>query len=389
MSMKYLMVFLGGSVTVALAVSCAPVDLPDVPRTAATARGVSPEGTSPKTAHPDSLQERLEAAIKQVQQRELLTTNAFWTVFHGILGLGPEVELLNPETGKRVKALDYICAGGEIPGLTFEPKKYGLDVHTGPAFVGQGHQDQFVCEMAQWGMKKDQKFVVFGKDYTFEDFLRHSKMRVKLKAKPLQELSWTILIIGQFYGTDYTWTNSEGEKLHFEDLVRYEMSQRMDPKAAACGGTHRLFGLSWVLHQHLRRGGQKKGVWKELDNYLANYKNLARQFQNADGSFSTNYFYGPGNSTDKQQCLSTTGHIFEWLSLALTDEELKEDWVNRAANALSMIFMDIQDQPMEGGTLYHAVHGLIIYYARVYGVEKLGGHIPQVVLPPGCNLKGL
>ena len=338
---------------------------------------------------PDSLQERLEAAIKQVQQRELLTTNAFWTVFHGILGLGPEVELLNPETGKRVKALDYICAGGEIPGLTFEPKKYGLDVHTGPAFVGQGHQDQFVCEMAQWGMKKDQKFVVFGKDYTFEDFLRHSKMRVKLKAKPLQELSWTILIIGQFYGTDYTWTNSEGEKLHFEDLVRYEMSQRMDPKAAACGGTHRLFGLSWVLHQHLRRGGQKKGVWKELDNYLANYKNLARQFQNADGSFSTNYFYGPGNSTDKQQCLSTTGHIFEWLSLALTDEELKEDWVNRAANALSMIFMDIQDQPMEGGTLYHAVHGLIIYYARVYGVEKLGGHIPQVVLPPGCNLKGL
>lgn len=54
-----------------------------------------------------------------------------------------------------------------------------------------------------------------------------------------------------------------------------------------------------------------------------------------------------------------------------------------------MIFMDIQDQPMEGGTLYHAVHGLIIYYARVYGVEKLGGHIPQVVLPPGCNLKGL
>ena len=40
------------------------------------------------------------------------------------------------------------------------------------------------------------------------------------------------------------------------------------------------------------------------------------------------------------------------------------------------MFLDIQNAPMEGGTLYHAVHGLLLYYARVYGPEKLGPLAP-------------
>ena len=47
----------------------------------------------------------------------------------------------------------------------------------GPVPDGQGHQDQFVAEMAQWGMKPDAKFTIEGKDYTFLDFVRFSKPR--------------------------------------------------------------------------------------------------------------------------------------------------------------------------------------------------------------------
>ena len=324
------------------------------------------------------LQKRIELAIDNVRRRDLETTNGFWTVFHGIIGLGPSVTLRYPGTDKRVNALDYVCSGGAVRGLEFLPTREGVDVRSasGPETYGisQGHQDQFIAEIAQWGVPKDLKFVVNGKDCTYEDFLRHTKARASTTTEPKQELSWAIVCLGQYYGTNITWTNNRGEKLRFEDLVRYELEAPIDE--AACGGTHRLFGLTWVYRLHLLRGGKKEGVWKDVEAKIAEYKELAHKVQNADGSFSTAFFARKSNEPNQERRMNTTGHIFEWLSLAMTDEELKEPWMQDAANCLAAMFLDIQDKPMESGTLYHATHGLLLYYARVYGGEKLGINRP-------------
>jgi hypothetical protein len=333
----------------------------------------------PPPSQPKGLKERLEMAVEHVRSRDLLTTNGFWTVFHGLLGLGPSTTLLDPETHQRVNALDYICSGGELRGLRFLPTKWGLDVQIGPTFVGQGHQDQFIAEMAQWGMTPDRPFVVLGKEYTFQDFITHAKMRARVTEK--QELSWAILIIGHFYGTDVEWTNGYGEKLRFEDVVRYELAAPME--TAACGGTHRLFGLSWVHHLHLRNGGRPAGAWKDVADNTARHVELARKYRNPDGSFSTNFFRGPGTSGDLQLRMNTSGHILEWLALALSDAELRQGWVQEAANAVALMILEHQGEGIEGGTLYHAVHGLLEYYARVYNAEKLGPLKPYMILPPG------
>ena len=372
-----------GTATIFASITCAPVGTP-VPPEKKDAPPTPPEidtktPTISNTA-PDTIKDRVEAAIAQVKQRDILTTNGFWTVFHAILGLGPSVTLLNPETRQRVNALDYIAAGGQIRGLKFIPTRDGLDVETRPGtFISQGHQDQFVAEMVQWGVPPDRKFIVGGKDYTFMDFVRNSKARASVKAN--QELEWALIIVGQHFGTDAVWKNETGEEVRFEDMVRQEMTKPMD-STAACGGTHRLFGLTWVYHLHLRHGGKTEGVWKEVADHTAQYKKLARQLQNPDGSFSTDFFNGRGNLPDKQLRMNTSGHIFEWLALALSDEELKEPWVRDAANALALMFLDIQGAPMEGGTLYHAVHGLLIYHGRVYGTQTLGASVPHVPLLP-------
>jgi len=329
---------------------------------------------------PEGLRSRIEAAVRNVRQRDLLTTNGFWTVFHGILGLGPGVQLLDPMTREKVSALDYICAGRRLRGLEFVPSdliENGLDVRTMVGSgIGQGHQDQFVAEMAQWGIAADRKFRVASKDYTYMDFVRHSQMRASLTRN--QELSWAIVVIGQYLGTDIAWTNGYGEKLHFEDLVRYELDAPFDEKTA-CGGTHRLFDLAWVYHLHLQKGGRTEGIWKEIVDKTAHYRDLARKYQNADGSFSTEFFRGPGSDPNKQLRINTTGHILEWLALALSDAELREPWVQDAANALSLMILDLQNQPVEGGSLYHAVHGLLIYYARLYDRQTLGP--PELLIP--------
>jgi hypothetical protein len=373
MKTKHWIVLLLGTVTATAGLTCAPVD-PNV------AEGTKP-AEEPTVVSPNAgLKARLEAAIEQVRSRDLHANYGFWTVFHGILGLGPSVTLLDDSTGKRVNALDYLAGGGYVPGLRFIPSAEGLDVETGPGtFIAQGHQDQFVAEMVQWGVKKDKPFIVEGKPYVFEDFLRFSKARAS--AKTPQELEWAIVIIGDTYGTDIKWTNAAGEEVRFEDLLRKELDKSLDPPTA-CGGTHRLFGLTWVYHLHLQHGGQTEGIWKEVAERIATYKKKAREMQNSDGCFSTSYFQERGNNPDTQLRISTTGHIFEWLALALTDEELKEPWVQQAASALSLLFLENRTNAIEGGAMYHAVHGLILYYSRVYGTKWLGPQKPHLALLP-------
>lgn len=333
----------------------------------------------PKLDSFEHLRTRVKAAIEQVHARELYTTNAFWTVFHGILGMGLEKATLKDlKTGTKVNAIDYICDGGEVRGLQFLPTPHGLDVMTANMQslegVAQGHQDQFIAEMAQWGMPSTRKFKVAGKDFTFDDFIRHSTMRASVTKN--QELSWAIIIISQFHGTDYAWTNSHGEKLRFEDVVRYEINAPTDP--AACGGTHRLFGFTWAYHLHTKKGGAKTGVWADTAAKIEEYKELAKKYQSrVDGSLSTEYFKGPGKNPDPQVRISTTGHIVEWLALALTDEELREPWMQDAVNALVQMMLEMKAEPIESGALYHAVHGLQLYYDRVFGTPA-----PYLPLPP-------
>ncbi|MCC6421812.1 MAG: hypothetical protein IT429_26645 [Gemmataceae bacterium] len=380
---------LGAAVLIAaLCASCAPIDPPRTDKVGPTGGLTRPKQEIPIKLPPeiggqkDHLQRRIEIAVDQVRRREVLTTNGFWTVFHAILGLGPKtIDLVDPVTKKHVNALDHICSGGEVRGMHFVETKYGVDVASGEMFVAQGHQDQFVAEMVQWGVPAERKFVLGKNTYTFQDFLNHSKMRASVTEK--QELSWAVLIIGQHFGTDITWTNARGEVVRFEDVVRYEVNEGVEQ--AACGGTHRLFGLAWAYHLHLQRGGKTVGVWKDVADQQARCTALAHKYRNADGSLSTSFFKEHGNVPDMQLRMNTTGHMVEWLALTMTDEELREPWMEDAVNALTTMFFNIQNQQMEGGTMYHAAHGLLIYYARRYDprrLDELGLQRPVMVLLP-------
>jgi hypothetical protein len=185
----------------------------------------------------------------------------------------------------------------------------------------------------------------------------------------VQELSWAIIIIAQYYGTNISWTNrrGKGETLHFEDVVRYELDQPIK-ESPVCGGTHRLFGLSWAFHLHMAKGGQKTGVWKEVEDLSRGYIDLAKSLQNKDGSFSTEYFRGAGNNqSDLTLRIHSTGHILEWLALALSDEDIRQPWMAAAADALVVMILNNATRGLDGGAVYHAAHGLEIYRNRVFG----------------------
>jgi hypothetical protein len=60
---------------------------------------------------------------------------------------------------------------------------------------------------------------------------------------------------------------------------------------------------------------------------------------------------------------------------------IRAEWMERAVNRLALMFFEIQNQSMEGGTMYHAAHGLRIYYERRFG-EGPGALKPFLVLAP-------
>jgi hypothetical protein len=337
------------------------------------------ELAQPLPVLPSAQKDRIDAVLKHIRSRDLLQDNSFWTIFHGILGMGFEdARLLDTRTGTRTRAIEYVAQGGDIRGMEFTPTGDGVEVVTWPGSgVGQGHQDQFIAEMAQWGMPLDKPFIVKGKHYTFEDFVKNALARARTSGE--QELSWTVLIAGQYYGPGHRWTNNAGQKLTVEDLLRFEINQPI-ADSPVCGGTHRLFGITWVYHLHRQQGGKKEGTWKDAADTIAHYVQVARDLQNPDGSFSTGYLKEKGNARDSQLQIATTGHVFEWLALALTDAQLRESWVQNAANALVLMVLEHSSEPIDGGALYHAAHGLSIYRARMWGPE--GNHSPVIPPPP-------
>jgi hypothetical protein len=330
---------------------------------------------------------RIDAARESVRRRHPLTNHGFWTVFHYILGVGPEKAYLLDanDTRKLVKAIDYICEGNRMPGLVFEAKPDGtVNVVTQPGTaIGQGHQDQFVAEMTQWGLPREKVFTINGTRRTFDDFVRHSKNHASLGKG--HELSWAVLIIGEHYGTDHQWTNNFGERMSLEDIVRYEIGDPINP-TTTCGGTHRLFDLTWVYHRHRERGGKKEGVWLDAVKYLEKYKEQAKKFQNKDWTFSTGYVLeqrpdeDPAPAKRTELRINTTGHVLEWLALYLSDAELRELWVLNAAETLATLLVNNAHVEFDGGSLYHAAHALEIYRTRVFGPSD--EHPPVIPLVP-------
>jgi hypothetical protein len=185
-----------------------------------------------------------------------------------------------------------------------------------------------------------------------------------------QEYSWTLIGLTTYLPTDHTWTASDGKQWSIEQLVRIEAEH--DLHSSACGGSHRLIGMTMALNRHLEQGGKIEGGWKLADQRIQDAIKTARAFQNPDGSFSINYFQRTGRSPDLAQNLGSTGHTLEFLTLAMTDEQLREPWVQRAALNLCEIFRKTRDYPLECGALYHAAHGLVLYRHRLFGPRTYG-----------------
>jgi hypothetical protein len=276
------------------------------------------------------------------------------------------------QDGKIVSAVDYLLAGGTMRGWNLEPgdmlgERRGLRaVLDRGSKIGQGHYDQWLGYLAGCKLPIDQPIVVSGTQFTLADLLAQVEWDVPRNLD--QEYSWTLMGLSTYHPSDYKWTASDGKEWNIARLVEIESGH--DLNASACGGAHRLCGLTLAYTRHVAQGGTIEGAWKLAEDKIQDSLKKVREFQNSDGSLSSNYLERPGRSADLAENLGATGHLLEFVALAVPDSELRADWIQRAALFLCDVIERTKEYPLECGALYHASSGLVIYRQRLFGKRE-------------------
>ena len=311
----------------------------------------------------DELKSRIENVLDFSLTRHMNTKDhGAWQILHGVLAYGANLRI--EHEGELVRAVDVISNGGMINGFLLRPTEHGIDSIVQPGSLqGQGHDDQWLAELSQGNMDLDYKIRWGDTDYTLRDLLTQAQRDLNEQS----EATWTLMALATFVPIDAEWEANDGTKWNFDRLVALEANRDInDPEASACGGTHRLVGLSLAINSYLTANPDAKltGPWATADRKIQEAIAKAREFQQPDGAFSAQYFSRPGDTTNEEERIGTTGHTLEFLCFAMSDEQLAEPWVARAANHLCELLEATKEETVECGALYHALHGLQLYHFR-------------------------
>jgi hypothetical protein len=320
----------------------------------------------------DEVRDHIDRELDYGFHQRLLNTrdHAAWQIIHGVLPY--EKEMLIDADGKMVRAIEFAMNGGAMKGwalqrgdlLDEKTQRYGVrsTLELGSK-SGQGHPDQWLGYLQDCGVGIDEKLIIDGKTYTVDDWV--AQIERDVHRNPNQEYSWTIMALTKYRPTTHTWKAADGSEWSIAKLLEAEIEAGIE--SSACGGTHRMVGITHAYNRHKAAGHKIEGVWQRAEKLIEDCKNGCRDFQNPDGSLSSNFFRRPGQASEVANRLHATGHQFEFLIVAMDDEEIKQDWVRRAAINLTETLRKTQKVPLECGALYHGLRGLALYRERMWG----------------------
>ncbi len=286
--------------------------------------------------------------------------NSPWEMMHAIIAYGVDTQIYKEGPGSEtVNAIGYMCYNYPCRGQRMLYISGGkVDASRG---VGvQGHGGQFLAILAQSRVMSNYPMMVDGKQFTLEDLIE----REKETCVSGEELTFKLIALSHFLDPDATWTTSNGQTWSIERLVREEL--RAPIRGAACGGTHRLMGYSYALKKRAQRGKPITGDFERAQIYLRDYHRYTFGLQNPDGSFSTAWFERKAADPSIDRRIKTSGHILEWITFSLSDDELRDPRMVNAVDYLATLMLANDGHSWEIGPLGHALHGLLLYENRVF-----------------------
>ena len=307
-----------------------------------------------------ALCDKVRGVLDFYQQRLLNTReNNCWELMHAIVAFGVHSEVRRGAAkGPAVNSIAWLCSGAACAG---QPLMY-LDQGRVTAAKGprvQGHHGQFLAILAQSKVMPDYPILVNKRSFSVEDLIETEK----LSCYSNTELTFKLISFAHYLDSDATWKNSQGENWSIERLIREEIAAPIN--GAPCGGTHRLMGLSYAVHERIKQGQPVDCEFFRAQTYVDDYHRYAFRLQNRDGSFSTDWFKGRAAKADLDRRLQTSGHILEWLAYSVPDEMLDDPRFIKAVSYLAGILDADGNREWSIGPLGHGLHALAIYEERM------------------------
>jgi hypothetical protein len=280
-----------------------------------------------------------------------------WGAMHAMIAYGVDSELIVGE--RRVNAIGYLCYNGVCNGQQLFYLSNGkLQTRIGPGV--QGHPGQFLAMLAQSRVKTDFPILIEGQKFTVADLIQHEKDT----CRPKTELTFKLIAFMHYLKSDEKWRSNDGQEWDIPRVIKEELAQPI--VGAACGGTHRMTGFSYVVRKRETRGEPFTGQWMRAKKFVEDYHEYAFKLQNPDASFSTDWFAGRADFGPVSRRLETTGHITEWLAYSLDKEQLVEPRMIKSVSYLTDLLDDNRNEKWGIGPLGHGLHALALYDERVF-----------------------
>jgi hypothetical protein len=316
--------------------------------------------TYPKELDPLKRKIRNTLAHYYFRRQEDVAKRSPWGVMHCLISYGVDAQVKHD--GKSVNAIGWLCYNGvcQNQNLFYTDKETGkIQARIG---VGvQGHAGQFLAMMAQSKVKADFPMLVEKEKFTIEDLLEYEQHNIRAGT----ELTFKLIGFSHYLNSDAKWKNDLDEDWDIPRVIREELKQPI--VGAACGGTHRLMGLSYAVANRKKQKQPVDGQWLRAEQFTQSYQQYLFRLQNSDGSFSTDWFARKADNGKYTRKLETTGHMLEWLVYSLPQEKLTDPRVIRSVNFLADLLMATPYEEWKIGPQGHALHALALYDERVFG----------------------
>jgi hypothetical protein len=330
------------------------------PQTTGRTQSASQPAATGVVAERERLLKLVDEAISKTERRYLhVDEYTPWQIMHGLLALRKDYRLQTKQG--TVSAIDFVSSGPMFRGEPwFQKTAHGGRAHPfNIPYHFEGHVNQFPALLCMSGLPTTHQLQTPDGPITIGDIVDNAKMTVNTN----EEITWTLWFLTQYIPQNSEWVNQQGQSWSIAKLIQIQVNDPVHD--APCGGTHGLFALAFARNACLSQQGKIRGVWMNAEMKLRQHIELARQLQNADGSFSSNWFRGRGFSADFKERIKTSGHMLEWLMMALPENRLDEVWVRRAIQCVANDLINNANAPAECGPMYHALHALVLYRERV------------------------
>jgi hypothetical protein len=339
----------------------------DTRETTAEPPGIEQTG-APLSTELLELKSRIGSVLAHYRTRQLNSRDhTAWEVMHGIVAYNVRTEIRRDgASGPPVNAIGWLLWGGRCRGQQMVTLSRGRPYVTEGVGV-QGHPAQLLAILAQSRVSVDTPMRIDGKDFILQDLIDEEMLACRADS----ELTFKLISFAHYLKSDATWRSRDGQSWSMPRLINAEIKAPI--RGAPCGGTHRLFGITYAYQTRENEGQPVDGEFLRAKQYIESYHRYTWSLQNDDGSFSTEWFARRGNRPDIDRKLQTSGHIFEWLAFSLSDEQLRDP---RTVKSVRFIVDSLAREPHRAwsiGPLGHALHALQIYDERVFGVGSQPG----------------